>query len=179
MTSWSVTPLLARPRDCRAPHCRPWLPPSATAQCYRPLLPTAAPRHPLSDPRLSLPPPAAALVSQDFVETEDDMNLGDMVISVPYVVRACARDEKEARVVGQTKWQEEAEQTRGVSGAMSLTFDVTERIPLLLVHGVCHLLGHDHIEDDDYEGMVAEEERLIGELKARGLLGGGGASGGH
>lgn len=98
------------------------------------------------------------------------MNLGDMVISVPYVVRACARDEKEASAVGEAAWRREAELTRGVSGAMSLTFDVAERIPLLLVHGAVHLLGHDHMEDDDYELMVAEEERLIRALRAHGLI---------
>merc|ERR1740121_2908975 len=109
----------------------------------------------------------------DFVETEDDMNLGDMIISVPYVARACARDQREAQAVGETKWREEAEATGGVSGSMMHTFDVAERIPLLLVHGVCHLLGHDHMEDDDYKCMVAEEDRLLRAMSERGLLAGG------
>lgn len=36
-----------------------------------------------------------------------------------------------------------------------------ERIDILLVHGICHLLGYDHIEDDDYEVMKLQEDALL------------------
>ncbi len=36
----------------------------------------------------------------------------------------------------------------------------------LLVHGVLHLLGHDHLEDDEARRMQAEERRLRGLLEA-------------
>jgi ssRNA-specific RNase YbeY (16S rRNA maturation enzyme) len=35
-----------------------------------------------------------------------------------------------------------------------------------LVHGVCHLLGYDHIEDADYRRMRAKEAYLLKLLKA-------------
>ena len=36
----------------------------------------------------------------------------------------------------------------------------------LLVHGICHLLGYDHIEDEDYEVMHAQETLLLKKLAA-------------
>ncbi len=49
-------------------------------------------------------------------------------------------------------------------------FDAPSRLPLLCIHGLCHLVGYDHEEDGEYELMVAEEERLIKGLRAQGLL---------
>lgn len=34
-----------------------------------------------------------------------------------------------------------------------------ERMRILLVHGICHLLGYDHIVDEDYAIMKKEEDR--------------------
>ncbi len=34
----------------------------------------------------------------------------------------------------------------------------------LVIHGVLHLLGHDHIEDDEAEAMEARERTLLAEL---------------
>ena len=58
--------------------------------------------------------------------------LGDVVISVPTAAR-------QAR-----------ERHRGLEG------EVTR----LLIHGVLHLVGHDHEEDDEARAMRAEERRL-------------------
>ena len=41
---------------------------------------------------------------------------------------------------------------------------------LLLVHGVCHLLGHDHNDDREHAAMAAEEERLLRVLQQSGLV---------
>jgi probable rRNA maturation factor len=38
-------------------------------------------------------------------------------------------------------------------------------IRILLVHGILHLLGHDHEEDADAEEMEAEERRVLGLLE--------------
>jgi probable rRNA maturation factor len=38
---------------------------------------------------------------------------------------------------------------------------VEEELNLLLVHGVLHLLGYDHIEDSDAEAMQARERALL------------------
>jgi len=59
--------------------------------------------------------------------------LGDIVISVEYTRR-------EAALIGHTL---EAHAT------------------FLLVHGFCHLLGHDHLEPAEAQAMRAEEDRLL------------------
>jgi probable rRNA maturation factor len=68
--------------------------------------------------------------------TEEDHNLGDLILSAEYI-------------------QKDAEKL-GVS--------LEERLKLLLVHGICHLLGYDHISDKDYRQMRAKEEALLKHL---------------
>lgn len=70
-------------------------------------------------------------------ENEEEKNLGDLIISLEYV-------QKDAR-----KFQEIFE----------------DRLDMLLVHGVCHLLGYDHIKDNDYEVMRKKEEYLLKKIK--------------
>lgn len=65
--------------------------------------------------------------------TEDDKNLGDLIISAEYV-------QKDAEKLG-------------------VTFET--RMKVLLVHGICHLLGYDHENDKDYEIMKEKEEALL------------------
>jgi rRNA maturation RNase YbeY len=72
------------------------------------------------------------------VSKDQEKNLGDLIFSAEYLV-------KEAE-----KYQ--------------VSFD--ERMRVLLVHGVCHLLGYDHIEDADYRRMRAKEAYLLKLLKA-------------
>ena len=84
--------------------------------------------------------------------------LGDMIVDVPYVIRQCKEDEE---------WEYEDDDDRGVSAAMLNVFDPELRIHMLLVHGMLHLVGYDHIEDHDYELMVTREEEM---LKNLGLL---------
>jgi probable rRNA maturation factor len=67
------------------------------------------------------------------VNQAEDKNLGDMIISLEYV-------EKDAKNLG---------------------VKLLDRIDVLLVHGICHLLGYDHIIDADYLVMKEEEERLL------------------
>lgn len=40
-----------------------------------------------------------------------------------------------------------------------------EEVARLLIHGVLHLLGHDHEDDRDYRRMRAEERRLSAVLR--------------
>ncbi len=63
----------------------------------------------------------------------DDKNLGDIIMCPQYIVNDLARWEK----------------------------NFEERLDILLVHGICHLLGYDHIEDSDYAVMKKEETRLL------------------
>jgi probable rRNA maturation factor len=82
-------------------------------------------------------------------------NLGDMMVDVPYVIRQCKEDEA---------WEYEDDDVRGVSAAMSDVFDAEQRIHMLLVHGMLHLVGYDHIEDDDYDLMATREDEIMKEL---------------
>jgi len=67
------------------------------------------------------------------VKQEEDKNLGDLVISLEYV-------DKKAR-------------------QYECTFDY--HLKRILVHGICHLIGYDHIDDADYHRMAKEEKRLL------------------
>ena len=42
---------------------------------------------------------------------------------------------------------------------------LSERVQELLVHGVCHLIGHDHVDDQDFERMQEEELKVLGCLR--------------
>jgi rRNA maturation RNase YbeY len=42
-----------------------------------------------------------------------------------------------------------------------------ERIVILIVHSICHLLGYDHETDADYKIMSREEKRLMDTLKSQ------------
>ena len=68
--------------------------------------------------------------------SDDEKNLGDIIISAEYVFN----NKKE----------------------FPGTFD--ERMRMLLVHGVCHLLGYDHITDEQYAQMHRKEKALLKKL---------------
>ena len=68
------------------------------------------------------------------VRSEEDQNLGDLIISAEYVL-------KDAPV----KWN------RG--------FD--EHMTVLLAHGIAHLLNYDHITDDEFAVMQKVEKKLL------------------
>ena len=68
----------------------------------------------------------------------DEKNLGDMIISPEYVKADLER------------WGQSFE----------------ERMQTLLVHGICHLLGYDHIKDEDHEVMQKKEHELLALLKS-------------
>ena len=79
-------------------------------------------------------------------------------MDVPYVMRRCQEDQA-ALEAGAAE-----DDIRGVSGAMAKEFDPETRINMLLVHGILHLVGHDHEEDNEYEEMVSREEEILCEL---------------
>jgi probable rRNA maturation factor len=95
------------------------------------------------------------LLDEPEFDIPDYYTLGDMMVGVPYVIRRCKEDEDD---------DEGDDDERGVSGAMADVTDPEKRIHMLLVHGMLHLVGYDHEEDDEYEEMVEREEKLLKEL---------------
>lgn len=85
----------------------------------------------------------------------DLYHLGDILVDVPYVIRQ--RDED-------MEWEYEEDDDRGVSAAMVNVGSVETRIHMLLVHGMLHLVGYDHIEDEDFQLMADKEEELLEKL---------------
>ena len=84
---------------------------------------------------------ATDVLSFSLLEGEDDEHrgglLGDVVISV------------------ETAAKQAAERRRGLD----------DELARLMVHGLCHLLGHDHEADDEARLMAAEERRLRGAIR--------------
>ena len=68
---------------------------------------------------------------------DDEKNLGDILISAEYV-------KDQAKKAG-------------------VPFE--EHLIRICVHGICHLLGYDHITDSDYRRMRAKEAFIIKTLK--------------
>jgi len=132
--------------------------------------------------RERLTPTPGVLEEPDF-DMEDYYTLGDMMIDVPYVIRRCEEDRtyyesSTASTTGNVDNKNEEEGNsmdggngagedddglgdRGVSWVMAKIYDPEERIRLLLIHGMLHLVGYDHIEDDEYELMVTREEEVV------------------
>jgi len=64
--------------------------------------------------------------------SDDDKNLGDMIISVEYVQSAAKK--------------------------LGTTFE--KRMNRMLIHSICHLLGYDHMQDDEFKIMIKKEKNL-------------------
>ncbi|KAJ2162502.1 hypothetical protein GGF46_000633 [Coemansia sp. RSA 552] len=76
---------------------------------------------------------------RNHAATEDDRNLGDMFLAMPYIVRHC-------RIHNET---------------------LAAHLPVLLTHGLCHLMGFDHEVDCDYLSMAAREKEILRQYKSR------------
>jgi probable rRNA maturation factor len=73
----------------------------------------------------------------EFVLPDDAMPaIGEVVIAYPYAAR-------QARTAGRA---------------------VRDEVALLVVHGVLHLLGHDHLESDEAAVMQERERAILGEF---------------
>jgi len=75
--------------------------------------------------------------------------LGDVVISLEYAERLVSTKEHRSRVA----------QEMGVL-ATSLDWSLSHEVDFLLIHGLLHLVGHDHAHPDEEAEMKAEERRL-------------------
>ena len=102
------------------------------------------------------------ILAEPSFDIPDYYNLGDMIIDIPYIIRRCKEDFAENSDTSDFNCDIVE---RGVSGAMSTVYDPEARIHMLLVHGMLHLVGYDHIEDDDYNLMVSQEELILEQIK--------------
>lgn len=102
------------------------------------------------------------LEDPDF-DIPDFYTLGEILIDIPYVQRQCQEDQ-EYNTKNDGIADNDDYEDRGVSGAMATVYDPEERVNMLLVHGMLHLVGYDHEDDDEYELMVAKEEEILHEL---------------
>lgn len=92
----------------------------------------------LSFPTVNYPAGVTAGQADAYLrrELDDELNacmLGDLILSVPHVLA-------QAEEYGHSPERECA---------------------YLLVHGLCHLMGYDHIEEDDKRKMRAMEEKIL------------------
>ncbi len=92
----------------------------------------------LSFPTVNYPAGLTAGQADKYLrrELDDELNacmLGDLILSVPHVLA-------QAEEYGHSPERECA---------------------YLLVHGLCHLMGYDHIEEDDKRRMRAMEEKIL------------------
>ena len=87
-----------------------------------------------------------------------DLTLGEVLIDVPYIMRTCEPE----NMMGIDDLGEYDD--RGVAPALDKVSDAETRIHMLLVHGMLHLVGYDHIDDEDYELMVTKEDELLQQL---------------
>lgn len=67
---------------------------------------------------------------------EEEKDLGDIFISIPYVNQQCT----------QNNWK------------------LKHRLPVLITHGVCHLVGYDHETNEDYVLMQKQEDLILEQI---------------
>ena len=107
-------------------------------------------------------------VDDESSSIHDFKNLGDMFISLDYIQAVINEDIIAAKESESKEGESINEETIGVSYAMSKTEDLPTRVHLLLIHGILHLVGYDHIVDGEYKEMVNKEEEIILKLKEMG-----------
>lgn len=80
---------------------------------------------------------------------EDIVALGDIVISIEYAENLLQGMEHKQRVAHEL----------GVDPD-TLDWSLVHEIAFLLIHGLLHLVGYDHADDEEEAEMKAEEKRL-------------------
>ncbi|KAJ2342581.1 hypothetical protein IWW50_003875 [Coemansia erecta] len=76
---------------------------------------------------------------RDLAITDDERNLGDMFLAMPYIAYYCKENNE----------------------------SLVEHLPVLLTHGLCHLMGYDHEKDTDYRVMANREQNILQKYKTR------------
>lgn len=77
-------------------------------------------------------------------KTPDDLNLGDIIICPEYVFK---------QLSDAYDWDDKSEKEKRAL--------LDKRIVVLIVHGLCHLLGYEHETAAQYKSMRRKEKRLL------------------
>lgn len=85
----------------------------------------------------------------DGEEFDEGHLLGDIVVNLEYAERLVATREHRDRVAEEL----------GVD-ASTLEWGLSQEVDFLIIHGLLHLVGHDHADADEEAVMKAEERRL-------------------
>lgn len=86
---------------------------------------------------------------EDLDEMLPGMPLGDIVINIEYAQRLVERATHRDRVAAEL----------GVEPG-SLSWSLEDEVEFLFIHGLLHLVGHDHADPQEEALMRAEERRL-------------------
>lgn len=76
------------------------------------------------------------IIAKDSQEVLDAKNLGDIIISLGYAYKYAMQN--------------------------GINFD--QHLKVLLVHGICHLIGYDHITEKDYKLMNKKELEILSKV---------------
>lgn len=86
-------------------------------------------------------------------QIQDAQNLGDIIISPEFA----------QKYIFETLNNNKDNQSTKTSDINSINFD--QHLKILLVHGLCHLIGYDHITDQDYKIMHKKEMAILTKIK--------------
>ena len=70
---------------------------------------------------------------------DDDINLGEIVIALDKVIEGVNRD-------------------------ISFSKNKEQELFFLISHGLMHLLGFDHLDDDDYNFVIEQQKKALGSI---------------
>jgi probable rRNA maturation factor len=85
--------------------------------------------------------------------TDEHKNLGCIYVAVPYVGRYCWENWNDlSKEIGSGDYPPRPKRNDMSAPAFShYKFLLERRLKRLYVHSVCHLMGYDHVKDDEFE----------------------------
>ncbi|KYK66482.1 4'-phosphopantetheinyl transferase domain-containing protein [Toxoplasma gondii TgCatPRC2] len=111
-----------------------------------------------------------------------DLSLGEVFFCSSAIQDAIDADRREAEILAESG-RPCVHLGSGIKDLLKPRLSVPERLPLLFIHAVLHLLGFDHEEEGDAREMEAVEAalfaRFLRQAQPRGLLQGGGPAAPH
>lgn len=95
---------------------------------------------------------------QELNKNYRDKNQPTDVLSFPYMdEEEIRKNQDEEFVIGEIF----ISKTRSIADAKELGLTLEQELNKLLVHGVLHILGYDHIDDNDFLEMQKKEDLIL------------------